>query len=122
MIRIVTDFDVTTLSPSIIARCTLMGPPKNGFYIKGTRNKGDMIKHGEQINYDCIGNYLLVGNSAQRCSDGQWTNPSPTCKGIYIKVNLLCFFNFWVKSRIVTFFPFSGLKKKKEKRRQLARF
>lgn len=67
-----------------------MGPPKNGFYING-RNKGDMIKHGERINYDCIGSYSLVGNSTQGCSDGQWSNPSPTCKGIYNKVNLLCY-------------------------------
>ena len=65
-----------------------------------------MIKHGERINYGCIGNYSLVGNSTQGCSDGQWSNPSPTCKGIYNKVNLLCYllselnqesliFSFW---------------------------
>ena len=91
-----------------------MGPPKNGFYIKGTRNKGDMIKHGERIKYDCIGNYLLVGNSAQRCSDGQWSNPSPTCKGIYIKVNLLCCLISELNQESLLFFPFSGLKKKKK--------
>ena len=97
-----------------------MGPPKNGFYIKGTRNKGDMIKHGERINYDCIGNYSLVGNSTQGCSDGQWSNPSPTCKGIYIKVNLLCYLISELNQESLLFFSFffwggGGLKKNEER-------
>ena len=67
-----------------------------------------MIKHGQRINYDCIGNYVLVGNSAQRCSDGQWTNPSPTCKGICIKVNLLCFLISGLNQESLLFFLFLG--------------
>ena len=99
---------------SVVARCTLMGPPKNGFYIKG-RNKGDVIKHGERINYDCIGSYSLVGNSTQGCSDGQWSNPSPTCKGIYNKVNLLFYLisELNQESLIFSFFWGGGLKKKR---------
>ena len=85
-----------------------MGPPKNGFYIKGTRNKGDMIKHGERINYDCIGSYSLVGNSTQGCSDGQWSNPSPTCKGIYNKVNLLGYLISELNQESLLFFSFWG--------------
>ena len=85
-----------------------MGPPKNGFYIKGTRNKGDMIKHGERIKYDCIGNYLLRGDSTQGCSDGQWSNPSPTCKGIYNKINRLCYLISELNQESLLVFSFLG--------------
>ena len=64
-----------------VARCTYKGPPKHGFYIKGARNKGDKIKHGERITYYCFKGYTLVGNIAQECNNGQWNNDRPSCKG-----------------------------------------
>ena len=71
---------ITILAFSV-ARCTLIGKPNNGFYVNVTR-EGDIIKHGEWINYDCIGGYTLVGSGTQECSDGRWTNPIPYCKGM----------------------------------------
>ena len=73
--------NITILLAFSVARCALIGKPKNGFYVKITR-EGDIIKHGEWINYGCIGGYTLVGNGTQECSDGQWTNPIPACKGM----------------------------------------
>ena len=58
-----------------------MGRPEHGFYIKGGRNKGDKIKHGERITYDCFGSYTLVGSNAQECNNGRWNNDRPSCKG-----------------------------------------
>ena len=64
-----------------VARCTFKGPPEHGFYVKGARNKGDKIKHGERMTYNCSGDYTLVGNNAQECNNGRWTNGIPSCKG-----------------------------------------
>ena len=67
-----------------IARCTFKGPPEHGFYVKdvkGARNKGDKIKHGERITYKCSRDYTLVGNNAQECNNGRWANDIPSCKG-----------------------------------------
>ena len=66
----------------LVARCTLLDPPEHGFYMKGFRNKDDMIKHGDKIRYGCNATYTLEGNSAQECNDGRWNNPRPSCKGL----------------------------------------
>ena len=57
------------------------GPPDYGFSIKGAGNKGDKIKHGERITFDCLRGHTLVGNNAQECNNGRWTNDIPSCKG-----------------------------------------
>ncbi|XP_073244349.1 sushi, von Willebrand factor type A, EGF and pentraxin domain-containing protein 1-like isoform X2 [Porites lutea] len=66
--------------PECKARCTFMGRPEHGFYIKGARKKGDKIKHGERITYDCFRSYTLVGSNAQECNNGRWNNDRPSCK------------------------------------------
>ena len=58
-----------------------MGRPVHGYYMKGMRKEGDMIKHGEQISYRCFRYYTMVGANMQECNNGLWTNNRPECKG-----------------------------------------
>ena len=62
-----------------------LGRPDHGFYMKGQRARGDMIKHGQKITYGCLASYTMEGANTQECDNGRWTNDRPTCKGLLVK-------------------------------------
>ncbi|KAL9989297.1 hypothetical protein ACROYT_G003831 [Oculina patagonica] len=66
--------------PLCKARCRFSGRPAHGYYITGSWNRGDLIRHGVKITYDCLASYTMVGANVQECDNGRWTNAVPMCK------------------------------------------
>lgn len=64
-------------------RCQILSNPKNG-----------RVEHGgtdidSVATYSCQSGYVLDGLSQRRCaSDGTWSGTDPTCKPIYLSLNL----------------------------------
>ncbi|XP_078348020.1 uncharacterized protein LOC144633100 [Oculina patagonica] len=69
-----------TSLPTCKARCRFSGRPAHGFYIKGSWNRGDMIRHGEKITYRCLPSYTMEGAKTQECDNGRWTSDVPMCR------------------------------------------
>ncbi|XP_044173272.1 uncharacterized protein LOC114977789 [Acropora millepora] len=66
--------------PECKARCIFGGDPDNGFAVRNAFFNRT-VKHGVQIVYRCNEHYTLIGSATQECSNGQWTNTRPSCKG-----------------------------------------
>jgi len=59
------------------ASCPDPGHPENGKII------GGVFDHNSVVGFECLGDRLLQGSSQAKCSDGQWDQVLPTCRGTY---------------------------------------
>ena len=59
------------------ASCPHPGHPENGKTI------GSVFDHNSVIEFECLGDRLLQGYSQAKCSNGQWDQVLPTCRGTY---------------------------------------
>ena len=39
------------------------------------------FRHGRTVRFTCPINYVMEGVAAIKCTDGQWNNNKPSCKG-----------------------------------------
>ena len=39
------------------------------------------FRHGRTVRFTCPINYVMEGVAAIKCTDGQWSNNKPSCKG-----------------------------------------
>ena len=57
------------------AYCLNPGAPYQG-------NRIDQdFRHGRTVRFTCPINYVMEGVAAIKCTDGQWNNNNPSCKG-----------------------------------------
>ena len=61
--------------PYLIAPCADPGRPYQGNRI------GDDFRHDQTVMFTCPRDYLMEGERTIRCSDGQWSERKPSCKG-----------------------------------------
>ena len=47
------------------------------------------FRHGRTVRFTCPRNYTIEGVAAIKCTDGQWNNNKPSCKGKRPSVTLL---------------------------------
>ena len=47
------------------------------------------FRHGRTVRFTCPRNYTIEGVAAIKCTDGQWNNNKPSCKGKRTSVTLL---------------------------------
>ena len=65
------------------ANCLDPGPPYQGKTIDQD------FRHGRTVRFTCPINYVMEGVAAIKCTDGQWNNNKPSCKGNITSVTLL---------------------------------
>lgn len=47
------------------------------------------FRHGRTVRFTCPRNYTIEGAAAIKCTDGQWSNNKPSCKGKRTSLTLL---------------------------------
>ena len=47
------------------------------------------FRHGRTVRFTCPINYVMEGVAAIKCTDGQWNNNKPSCKGKGTSLTLL---------------------------------
>ena len=57
------------------ANCLVPGAPYQGKTIDQD------FRHGRTVRFTCPINYVMEGVAAIKCTDGQWSNNKPSCKG-----------------------------------------
>ena len=55
--------------------CPDPGRPHQGIRI------GSDFRHGKIITFTCPRDYVMEGMQTIKCSDGHWSNETPSCKG-----------------------------------------
>lgn len=74
-----------TSQPVSPGACRITKVPKNGYvgYPGGSTEHlalNDVIEEFGQVEYSCIDNHNVVGNTSNLCLSGSWLNPVPECK------------------------------------------
>lgn len=73
----------TTYSPQLSSSpCRADNLPENGdaYYQNRKVKYGEVIDNLNSINYTCIANHYLFGNSTNYCINGRWRFPTPKCR------------------------------------------
>lgn len=66
-----------------VGACRISKVPRNGWVEYGTGEKlspGEIVNSLNLVEYKCLDNHLIDGQSANYCFQGQWRNPVPDCQ------------------------------------------